>query len=258
MGDRKDFRSLVLELSDLEIALLLSLAANEHCLIETTEDCIHDVAKELTLITAEPLDRAKSPISWKTSRDKKVVDIVVAKNFNLVDDDIQLQALELMRSKRLDTQHGTIEAPSGFLFVPLTVRVSEQLHPSLNYHLMLGQIQQASNSVSVGADIVRYQQDIVVFLRLNRAVAGGITARSNMQFSKLAKFLTTLHGIDYLTPSIVAVSARKVFRHRIIIAKPEDDRSLQYGSDMKAVAQALAHVSPDTILDGVLTLEAPL
>lgn len=50
MGDRKDFRSLVLELSDLEIALLISLAANEHCLIETTEDCIHDVAKELTLV----------------------------------------------------------------------------------------------------------------------------------------------------------------------------------------------------------------
>lgn len=38
------------DLSNLEVALLLSLVAPEHCLIETTEDSIHDVAKELALV----------------------------------------------------------------------------------------------------------------------------------------------------------------------------------------------------------------
>lgn len=38
------------ELSSLEVALLLSLGAHEHCLIETTEDAINDVAKELALV----------------------------------------------------------------------------------------------------------------------------------------------------------------------------------------------------------------
>lgn len=41
---------IALQLSDLEIALLLCLVAREHCLIETTEDSIHDVAKELALV----------------------------------------------------------------------------------------------------------------------------------------------------------------------------------------------------------------
>lgn len=38
------------QLSDLEVALFLSLAAHEHCLIETTHDAIHDLAKELALV----------------------------------------------------------------------------------------------------------------------------------------------------------------------------------------------------------------
>jgi hypothetical protein len=50
MDDKEDISSLVSDLSDLEVALLLSLAGHEHCLIETTNGCIHDVAKELALV----------------------------------------------------------------------------------------------------------------------------------------------------------------------------------------------------------------
>jgi hypothetical protein len=50
MNYKEEISSLVLDLSDLEVALLLSLAIHEHCLIETTNDCIHDVAKELGLV----------------------------------------------------------------------------------------------------------------------------------------------------------------------------------------------------------------
>jgi hypothetical protein len=82
----------------------------------------------------------------------KVVDVVIAKNFNYVDGVIQLHALEvgfldhhddallnhrqLMRSKRLNTNNGPIEAPPGFLFVPLVVRGSDQRSPRLNHHLV--------------------------------------------------------------------------------------------------------------------------
>lgn len=56
----------------------------------------------------------------------------------------------------------------------------------------------------------------------------------------------------------MALAAKKVFRHRIVVARPEDDRSLQYGSDLRAVAKVLEYATPDTILESVLTLEAPL
>lgn len=41
---------LVQQLSDVEVALFLSLAAREHCLIETTADSIHDLANDLALV----------------------------------------------------------------------------------------------------------------------------------------------------------------------------------------------------------------
>lgn len=76
--------------------------------------------------------------------------------------------------------------------------------------------------------------------------------------AKIYRLLAVIHGVDYLTPSIVALAAKKVFRHRIVVARPEDDRSLQYGSDLRAVAKVLEYATPDTILESVLTLEAPL
>jgi hypothetical protein len=57
MDDKEDISSLVSDLSDLEVALLLSLAGHEHCLIETTNGCIHDVAKELALICSSVFGR---------------------------------------------------------------------------------------------------------------------------------------------------------------------------------------------------------
>ncbi|KAE8356730.1 hypothetical protein BDV28DRAFT_163745 [Aspergillus coremiiformis] len=335
MDDLAEISSLVLELSDLEVALYLCLAAREHCRIDATTDNINDVANELALIctntfelscviidcsTATSLDEFCSeliPTGAKRSAgpnnaDNRVVNVVIAKNFDHVADMIQLQALELMRSKKLSTHNGFLEAPADFLFIPLVMRKSEHDQPTLNFHLndhlimshfhgsrddfvyleesndwlsdgqlsassvvrksqvppqkghpsidrkALGKLQQAGSRVTMGADVVRYHQDISVFLRLSRAVAGGISARSNIYFMKLSKLLAALHGIDYLTPSIVALAAKKVFRHRIIVANPEDDRSLQYGSDLKAVAQILSYATPDTILDSVLTLEAPL
>lgn len=44
------------QLSALEVALFLCLVAHEHCLIETTATCIHDLAKELALVRAGRAD----------------------------------------------------------------------------------------------------------------------------------------------------------------------------------------------------------
>ncbi|KAJ5101958.1 hypothetical protein NUU61_004180 [Penicillium alfredii] len=345
------------QLSALEVALFLCLVAHEHCLIETTATCIHDLATELALICsitfdfscsildcssatsledigndiripdarrghAHPSrpwmnvesssrDRSKSPVPSTPNDTGNIVNIVIAKNFNVVNENIQAQILQLMRSRTLVTENGSLHAPTDFLFIPLVVRESEYLRPPLKTHLsdnllishfhdaedgyiyleendwladeqlsassvirrpekplrnkgpkidrtVMEKLQEASVSVSISAEVVRYIQDIVVFLRLSRAVAGGVSARASIQFSRFAQLLAPLHGIDYLTPSIVALAARKVFRHRLIVADPFDDRSLQYGSDLEAVSQVLDGVTPESILDGVLALEPPI
>lgn len=48
---------------------------------------------------------------------------------------------------------------------------------------------ETSKTVTANADVIRYQQDIVSFLRLSRAVAGGISPKTNNHFSKLAKLV---------------------------------------------------------------------
>ncbi|KAJ5599464.1 hypothetical protein N7450_000531 [Penicillium hetheringtonii] len=346
------------ELSDLEVALFLCLASREHCLIETTRNCLNDVAKELALIASQTFElsfcivdctasttigdihsdilipdarktqqrssyfrikaasssnlssyvdrpgQTKSPAPGTPLAEANVVNVVIAKDFNFVEDDVQVQALQLMRTRKLATEGGSINAPENFLFIPLVVRESDRLEPPLQKHLVehllvshfhvpadgfkylekddwlpdgqfsassimhssksankkgtvvdatvilphligfcltndlkqIDRLRDASDMVTTSAEVVRYIQDIVVFLRLSRAVAGGISAKANNQFAQFAQFLAPIHGIDYLTPSIVALAARKVFRHRIIVASPEDDRSLQYGSHLGAVS----------------------
>ncbi|KAJ6037143.1 hypothetical protein N7540_001422 [Penicillium herquei] len=353
------------QLSDLEVALFVCLASHEHCLIETTGEAIHDLAKELALICSNTFDlsytivdcdsttsiedihneiltadvrkaqrrpphpraktesssnissyitgqqdRSKSPIPGLQSEEPNVVNIVIAKGFNITNEDFQVQALQLMRTRKLATEVGILQAPDEFLFVPLVIRESNELQPPLKTHLRdqlfishfhepsdgyvyleendwltdgqlsatsvihtpkypqkktakIGQtvmelFREASSSVTTNAEVVRYIQDIVVFLRLSRAVAGGVSARANQQFGQFARLLAPLHGIDYLTPSIVALAARKVFRHRIVVASTEDDRSLQYGSNREAISHILADVTPESILDGVLELEPPI
>lgn len=55
--DDTDLADVAQQLSDLEVALFLCIVAREHCLIETTSHCIHDLAKELALVSQCNLSR---------------------------------------------------------------------------------------------------------------------------------------------------------------------------------------------------------
>jgi hypothetical protein len=118
-------------------------------------------------------------------------------------------------------------------------------------------------------EVKQYQLNLIAFLRLHRAVAGGITARATKHFDKLARsvlshrfFLSTrlthsrslapLHGLGYATPSLIALAARRIYRHRIEVVKPENERSMQWGSDIEAVEALLKGVGPDEIIEDVV------
>ncbi|KAL8729526.1 MAG: hypothetical protein Q9181_004971 [Wetmoreana brouardii] len=133
-----------------------------------------------------------------------------------------------------------------------------------------------SKKVIMTAGVRCYLQNIVTFLRQHRAVDGGITPRATKAFDTLAKYiyprahlrataksffrcLASLHGLDYVTPSLVAIAARKIYPHRIKLTVPERDRSLQYGSDLAAVRAYLEGVTPESIIEDVLAaVEPPL
>lgn len=55
------------QLSDLEVALFLCLASREHCLIETTRNCLNDLAKELVLVHLSLPDILASCYSFRAN-----------------------------------------------------------------------------------------------------------------------------------------------------------------------------------------------
>lgn len=73
------------------------------------------------------------------------------------------------------------------------------------------------------------------------------------------RYLAPLHGIDFVTPSLVGLAARKIYPHRITIAAPERERSMQYGSNIEAVKQYMEGLSPEDVIETVLAkVECPL
>lgn len=132
-----------------------------------------------------------------------------------------------------------------------------------------------SEKAIITAEVKSYLQNVVTFLRMHRAVGGGVSARATQHFNLLVKYivltlfvwsfpdlcrcLAPLHGLNFVSPSLVALAARKIYPHRIAVTLPENERSIQYGSDLAAIASYLEGLKPEEILEEVLSqVEAPL
>lgn len=96
--------------------------------------------------------------------------------------------------------------------------------------------------------------NIVSHMRIHRAVGGGISPTATQHFDQLIKSLAPLHGIDYVTPALVALALKKVYLHRIQIVKADQERSMQWGSRAEVVEAYLADFSPEDVMEEVLDL----
>ena len=87
--------------------------------------------------------------------------------------------------------------------------------------------------MKISSEVRAYLHNIIVFMRLHRAVAGGISA--------------------------LAMAARKIYPHRIVITAPENERSMQWGSSLEAVKAVLEGVTVEDVIEEVLeSVEVPL
>ena len=116
-----------------------------------------------------------------------------------------------------------------------------------------------SQTVTVSAEVKAYLQNLITFLRMHRAVGGGISPRATQHFDLLVRCLAPLHGLEFVTPSLVSLATRKIYQHRITMTSAENERSMQYGSDLAAVSSILDGLRPEDVIDDVLQqVEAPL
>ncbi|EAA32252.1 hypothetical protein GE21DRAFT_7274 [Neurospora crassa] len=140
---------------------------------------------------------------------------------------------------------------------PTAVGPTEGLEPPLLSDSEIAHLAQLSLNVCVDIDVRRYQMNIVAFLRMHRAVSGGITPQATKHFEQLMRSLAPLHGLDFVTPALVGLAAKKVYLHRIeIVASPERERSMQWGSEPVAVEAMLEGVGPEEVIEDVLGMVA--
>ena len=113
--------------------------------------------------------------------------------------------------------------------------------------------------MKLSPDVRAYMHNIVVFMRMHRAVASGVTPHATRHLYALTHALSPLHGLDFITPSLVALAVRKIYPHRIVIVAPEDEMSLQWGSELEAVKVYLDGITGEDIIEDVLErVETPL
>ncbi|PHH63414.1 hypothetical protein CDD81_6015 [Ophiocordyceps australis] len=264
--------------------------------------------QHLALGSASPVAPAPSHIA----------NCVLARNLDRAPRVVQIQALELLRTRRIFTRTSVQPAPKQFVFLPvLEADSGGQAH--LTHHLNdffclahwhdpddgfpnldnqddaaahghgdevastdsvirparppgatvpvapliseteISQLAQLSQQTQVDVDILRYQMNIVSFLRFHRATAQGMTPAATKHFDKLMRCLAPLHNLDYVTPGLVQLAARKVYLHRIRITTPQQERSMQWGSRLEAVKALLQGVGPEDVIDNVLDeVQVPL
>lgn len=109
------------------------------------------------------------------------------------------------------------------------------------------------------AEVAAYLHNITLFMRLSRYLAGGVSALATRHFRTIVHALAPLHDLTYCPPSLVALAARKIYPHRLILATADNERSLQWGSEPKVVEEMLEGVTVEEAIEIILkSVEAPL
>ncbi|KAF2111593.1 hypothetical protein BDV96DRAFT_499368 [Lophiotrema nucula] len=145
--------------------------------------------------------------------------------------------------------------------VKSTPRIYEEKKlPAISFSLEeITKLTTLTAEVKISSEVRAYLHNITVFMRLHRAVGGGISAMATRHFITLSHALAPLHGLTYVSPSLVALAARKIYPHRIVITSPEDERSMQWGSSLEAVKAVLEGVTVEDVVEEVLqSVEVPL
>ncbi|KAK5092681.1 hypothetical protein LTR70_006751 [Exophiala xenobiotica] len=224
--------------------------------------------------------------------DRMIKNVVIAKGFNFADEYVQIQAIEIINNKRFlspsskdirliphlnddvfishyhlaehgfanleELDHSVVSDGSSGPSKQRSSWESTQRSRLISKGV-IDEIRSLGEAAAITPEVRRYLQDIITFLRLERGVDGGITPRATTQFVALAQYLAPLHGIDFVTPSLVMLAARKVYPHRVIIAEPARERSTQYGSEPGAVAELLQDLTPELVIEEVLnTVQCPI
>ncbi|KLU88432.1 hypothetical protein MAPG_07418 [Magnaporthiopsis poae ATCC 64411] len=263
-------------LSDLELAALLCLVSRENCLISTPPEALDDLVAELQLISSRTFGLKSVIIECgphTTLEDFATGLLLPSQSSSSATartgippgsgsgspyarthwHDPEDGFVNLEEEEQQQQQKEAEAAGAGLGGRDGTQKTEEPLLSEAD----IGSLARASQEVQIDIDVLRYLMNIASFLRVHRAVAGGVTPTSTRHFERLAKCMAALHRLDYVTPSLVAMAAKKIYLHRIRIVEPSKERSMQWGSELAAIEAMLEETGPEEVMDDVLSMVTP-
>lgn len=274
---------------------------------------------------------AYSPTGPGGAAGSSIANVILARNLDSAPKAVQIQVLELLRTRRIFTRTSVQTAPKQFLFVAalaaesggqahvtlhlndyffiahwhdpddgfanldeaydkaddaetastesvvkksiheenvavsedplLSEGVSELLRGIWSFLLLtfwqdIASLAKLSREVQVNVDVLRYQMNIVTYLRMHRAVAGGIEPIATKHLDQLLRCLAPLHSLDFVTPALVHLAIRKIYLHRIRIVHAKQERSMQWGSQQEAIESILEGVGAEDVIEDVINMVA--
>lgn len=235
------------------------------------------------------MGRASSPSPSHDLETRRIADVVVAADLDVASASVQIQVLELLRTKRVFTRTSMHTAPKDFLFIGVMSRPGMRLTHHLNDMFCMSHfhaeedglpyadgllerdvvpslsiedivvLREQAQKARMTAEVASYLHNIVLFMRTSRYITGGVTATATKQLRTLSSALAPLHGLNYVPPSLVVLAAHKIYPHRLILANASTEKSLQWGSDPRAVGQLLENITVESVIEDVLaSFESPL
>ncbi|KAF2633103.1 hypothetical protein BU25DRAFT_329629 [Macroventuria anomochaeta] len=287
-------------LSDLELAVLVCLVAEQHCIIQTEGQLLDNVEEELKLVATDvfgltwavlecnkqttlddfgcgilvkdetddyfnskteasnvkfaslsgspkrPHRRiSRTPSAFAQLDSGRIANIVVAKNLDRANSQVQIQALE-----------------NDQFFISHKHYFGDGLPNIEEQHEKAQALQddRSTSSVIHTPPFILAKRSPQPALFSAEDLATFTTRMANIKISsEVRATLAPLHNLDYISPSMVALAARKIYPHRIIITAPENERSMQWGSSLEAVKAVLDGVTADDVVEEVLqSVEVPL
>lgn len=166
-----------------------------------------------------------------------------------VDDEAETSSVSsIITHRRPSTRHRPILSP-------LTPS-PDPLIPST----LISQLSTLTHTAHISIECTRYLHNIASHIRLHRALSPGGAASplATRHFAQLARALAPLHRLDFVTPGLVALAAKKVYPHRLrVVENVEKERSMQWGSEKRAVEVLLEGVTARDVVEDVLGMLPP-
>jgi len=147
---------------------------------------------------------SRSPISDNFSDNRKIANVIIAKNLDEAPKQVQIQALELMRTKRIFTHTSVQSAPKRFLFIALLAGgEGPRLTKHLNDHIFISHFHDPEDEFPNLEDLENDGDSISSVVR-KKAINDQIRAASAPIFSASVRVLYGYYGTCMLTPNRIS------------------------------------------------------